>query len=255
MSEIGIDVQAHRDWLLSLLPVRGGAVIVDLGCGNGSDLIRLASRHPEGDIRLVGIDASEKSIAAATENSRHDARIRFQHDHLKSNLPFEDGSFDIVYSNNLLECMASPEGFAREIVRVLRPGGKAVIAHWDWDSQLFDGSDKPRVRRLVHAFADWQQAWMDHADGWMGRRLWRTFAAVPELEGDVHARVLTNTVFEAPWFGYSRAQDFRALVKRGLATAEDCDGFLQEQGTLASEGRYFYSITGYAYVGIATGSE
>ena len=185
MSEIGIDVQAHRDWLLSLLPVRGGAAIVDLGCGNGSDLIRLAARHPESDIRFVGIDASEKSIAAATEKSVHDARIQFQHDHLKAKLPFTDGSFDIVYSNNLLECMTSPEGFAREIARVLRPGGKAVIAHWDWDSQLFDGTDKARVR---------------------------------------------------------------------LATAEDCDGFLHEQGTLASQGRNFYSITGYVYVGIVTGS-
>lgn len=51
----------------------------------------------------------------------------------------------------------------REAVRVLRRGGQLVVGHWDWDSQLFDGSDWALVRRLVHASADWQQAWMAHA--------------------------------------------------------------------------------------------
>jgi SAM-dependent methyltransferase len=249
MSDIAKDVEIHRDWLLSMIPVHDGAAIVDLGCGTGRDLIALASRHPRGSVQFLGIDASEKSIAAASEQSRHDNRIRFQHHHLESQLPLPAASFDVVYSNNLLECLADARAFAREIARILRPGGTALIAHWDWDSQLFDGTDKARVRRLVHGFADWQQAWMDHSDGWMGRRLWGTFAPSALFDGDIHARVLTNTIFEAPWFGYSRAQDFRALVKRGLATAEDCDAFLQDQATLSAHNRYFYSITGYAYLG------
>jgi hypothetical protein len=139
--------------------------------------------------------------------------------------------------------------FAREVARILKPGGWAVIAHWDWDSQLFDASDKPLVRRLVHAFADWQQAWMDYSDGWMGRRLWGTFAATGLFEGTLHARVLTNTVYAPPWYGHARAQDFRALVKRGLATEQDYHWFIGEQEALSTQGRYFYSLTGFAYVG------
>jgi hypothetical protein len=114
---------------------------------------------------------------------------------------------------------------------------------------VFDSHDKARVRRLVSAFADWQQGWMAHADGWMGRRLWGVFNPVAGLAGTAYARVLTNTAFQAPAFGYENAQAFRALVRRGLATAEDCEEFLSEQAALHDRGQYFYSITGYAYVG------
>jgi hypothetical protein len=109
--------------------------------------------------------------------------------------------------------------------------------------------DKPLVRRVVQAFADWQQAWMDHSDGWMGRRLWGAFNSTGLFEGDVYARVLVNTKYAVPWYGHARAQDFRVLVKHGLVSAEDCSRFLADLDALSREGRYFYSITGYAYVG------
>src|SRR5262245_41349351 len=155
------------------------------------------------------------------------------------------GTFDVVYSNNLLECLTSREAFAREIARILRPGGLAVIAHWDWDSQTFDGTDKARVRRLIHTFADWRQAWMDHSDGWMGRRLWASLAPTGLFHGRIHARVMTNTVYSPPWFGHARVQDLRAPVKRQLAEAVDYEAFLADQAALSAAGRYFYSITGY----------
>jgi hypothetical protein len=56
-------------------------------------------------------------------------------------------------------------------------------------------------------------------------------------------------VYEAPFFGHDNAQAMRSLVKRGLADASDVDGFLRDQQELYEQGRYFYSITGFAYVG------
>jgi SAM-dependent methyltransferase len=165
-------------------------------------------------------------------------------------LPFETATVDAVFTNNMLECLAEPVKCAREIGRVLRPGGTVVAAHWDWDSQLFDGSDKATIRRLVHAFADWQQSWMEHSDGWMGRRLWGTFAATGCFDGSMHARVLTNTAFETPWYGHARAQDMSALARRSRVNAEEVAEFLDEQAALHAQGRYFYSITGLAYVGM-----
>jgi hypothetical protein len=101
----------------------------------------------------------------------------------------------------------------------------------------------------VAAYADWQQAWMAHADGWMGRRLWGVFNATGRFAGAVHARVLTNTAYEPPWFGHENAQGFRGLARRGLAAAEDVERFERDQRALHADGRYFYAITGFAYVG------
>jgi SAM-dependent methyltransferase len=248
MTALSDDVRGHREWLLGLLELPSAGVVVDLGCGRGDDLRRLATRHLDGDVRLIGLDASAESIEAARAAAT-DPRLDFACVDLGQRLPFADGSIDVVYSHNLLECLGDPCTFASEVARVLRPHGQAVIGHWDWDSQLFDATDRALVRRLVHAYADWQQAWMDHADGWMGRRLWGVFNAAERFRGVVHARVLVNTTYAAPWFGHANAQAFRALVRRGLADADDVERFAHEQAELDRRGAYFYSITGFAFVG------
>jgi ubiquinone/menaquinone biosynthesis C-methylase UbiE len=249
MPDLAPDVRAHRDWLLSLSSVPDAGLWVDLGCGTGDDALTVAARCLQPELRIVGLDASAKNIELAIANRGGDSRVVFREHRLTANLPFESRTVDVVYCNNLLECVGDRAAFVRDIARVLKPGGRTVMAHWDWDSQLFDASDKQLVRRLVHGFADWQQAWMDYSDGWMGRRLWGTFAATGLFEGTLHARVLTNTTYASPWYGHARAQDFRSLVKRDLATERGYQRFIAEQEALSAEGRYFYSITGFAYVG------
>jgi SAM-dependent methyltransferase len=243
------DLREHQDWLLSFVNMPEGGTIVDLGCGNGSDLLALAARYPDPAARFIGIDASQTAISSAATRAAGDPRVMLREHRLDDRVPLADGSVDAVYSHNLLECIGDRAAFAREIGRILRPGGVAVIAHWDFDSQVLDGADKAAIRRLVHAFADWQQPWMEHADGWMGRRLWGTFAPTRLFDGTIHARVLTNTTFAPPWYGYARVQDFSSLVKRGLANEEDYRHVVTDLEDLSREGRYFYSITGYVYVG------
>lgn len=224
---------------------------MDLGCGRGEDLSLLAARHDSADVQFVGIDAAAGAVAAASATLAADPRASVRCAPLDGRLPFDDRSIDLLYSHNLLECLSHPPALAHEALRVLRPGGRLVVGHWDWDSQLFDGSDKALVRQLVHAYADWQQAWMAHADGWMGRRLWRVFRGSGLLDGAVHARVLTNTTYEPGYFGYDNASALGALARRGLVPAVEYEGFIEEQAALGAAGRYFYSITGFAYTGSA----
>lgn len=248
-TELPEDRRAHREWLLALAAVPAAGLVVDVGCGRGEDLCLLAAAHPGVGLRLVGLDPSAESLAVAAERAAGDTRVSFRTGRADDRLPFDDGSVDVLYSHNVLECLADPGAFAREAARVVRPGGQVVVGHWDWDSQTFDGADKARVRRLVHAYADWEQAWMEHADGWMGRRLWGAFNPTGAFAGRVHARVLTNTAYAPPHFGHENARALRSLVRRGLADAADVEAFEREQRELHERGRYFYSITGYAYVG------
>ena len=245
----GPDRRAHRDWLLPFAPLPPGGLAVDLGCGRGGDLLALAARHPDPHARFLGLDGSDAGVAGARAAAACDARVRFDVATLGTRLPFDDASVDLVLSQNLLECLGGHDTFAGEVARLLRPGGVAVIAHWDFDSQLFDGGDRALVRRLVHAYADMRQPWMAHHDGWMGRRLHGVFAPARSFDGEVHARVLTNTVYAAPWYGHAMARSFGSLVKRGLATAEEYARFVSDLERLADAGRYFYAITGFAWVG------
>lgn len=249
MTEPSADLAAHREWLIGRTAHVARGTIVDLGCGRGGDLRLLAERHRSADVRLVGLDVSADAVATAEQALAGDPRIYVRRASLEGRLPLDDASVDLAYSHNVVECLASADDFAREVVRVLRPGGQVVVGHWDWDTQIFDGRDKALVRRLVAAYADWQQAWMAHADGWMGRRLRGIFDATGALDGEVQARVLLNTTFSPGHFGYENAQALGALVRRGLASPTEWARFLQEQEDLAREGRYVYGITGFAYVG------
>jgi SAM-dependent methyltransferase len=246
MIELPADRRAHVEWLLDLTALPHGGLAVDVGCGRGDDLCLLAGRYPDPDSRFVGVD---RVAAASGLEELRDPRVTFRSAALDETLPFDDATLDLVYSHNLMECLPDHGRFAAEVARVLRPGGQAVIAHWDWDTQVYDGSVKAGVRRLVASFADWQQAWMAHADGWMGRRLSGIFARTGRLDGHVRARVLTNTEFASPWFGHANALAMGGLVKRGLASADDYEQFLHDQAALYARGKYFYGITGFAYVG------
>jgi SAM-dependent methyltransferase len=242
------DVTQHRDWLLSLVPAPMTGLWVDFGCGTGTDALRLAESQAQPGLRILGIDENRESIEAAQRSAKSDPRLGFRQHSLRAVLPLDDASVDVAFSHNLIECLADVPAFVSELARILRPGGYVVMAHWDWDSQLFDGDDKLRNRRLVHAFCDWKQDWMEHADGWTGRRLWSIFNSSMLFDGAVRARVFTNLSFSPECYGYARAQDMKSLIPLGLASDADVQSFLADQAALDAKDRYFYSITGYAYV-------
>lgn len=242
------DTSWLRDRIHSLLHAGAAAAILDLGCGRGTDLLELGAMVPPG-ARLVGVDASARSVDAARAATRDDPRYTLLEHDVSDGLPFPDDEFDRVMSINLLECIPDKQRLLREVHRVLRPGGIVVFAHFDWDSQLLDGHDKDLVRKIVHAFGDLRQTWMADADAWMGRRLWRTFQASGLFEGSVEPLVLTSTRFEPGTYGWDRVQDFRGLVRQLRISQNEYDAFLTGIQELAAADQYLYSITMYVYVG------
>lgn len=107
-------------WLDDALRDRRGLIALDVGCGAGGTLTRLAAR-PEID-RVYGIDASPHALALAGRDNRLSLGSVL-------NLPFADESFDLIVCFDVLQHL--PSGGDRvavaEIERVLRPGGIALV--------------------------------------------------------------------------------------------------------------------------------
>ena len=238
-----------RDFIYSLIEIKPQMSILDLGCGSGYDLGRI-SQLVDGKSTFYGIDMSKKAISTAKKDYNSDSRFKFVHGDTSKTIEFNNASFDLVFSNNMLECIIDKQALLKEVHRVLKPGGQVVFAHYDWDSQLFDGNNKALVRKIVQTFNDWKQGWMTDLDSWMGRRLWRVFQESGLFKnGKIETYVLTNTKFEEPFYGYMRAQDFGVMVRRNMITEEEYFSFLEEIKKLAAHDQYFYSITMYIYVG------
>lgn len=249
MDGLSPDRAEHRRWLHSLIDYESIGSLLDVGCGIGRDVLEFARRNEREDARLLGIDASAKAIHLATQAAADDPRVTFMEYRVANSLPFDDASFDVVFSADLLECIGNRSEFLRDVARVLRPSGQVVFAHWDWDTLTFDGPDKGLVRRAVHRFADMQQKWMDHCDGWMGRRLWSAFQATGLFEGSIQAHVLVNTSYEEPLHAHMQMGAFESLVKRDLMTSDDYAALMSHVERAAAANQFFYSLTSYAYVG------
>jgi SAM-dependent methyltransferase len=90
--------------------------VIDLGCGAGDSVDLFRSVDPE--VNWVGVDI-ERSPEVG-ERTRADAEfVTFD----GRRLPFEDGSFDLVYCKQVLEHVEHPRDLIAEAARVLRPGG------------------------------------------------------------------------------------------------------------------------------------
>jgi glycosyltransferase involved in cell wall biosynthesis/ubiquinone/menaquinone biosynthesis C-methylase UbiE len=100
-----------------------GEDVLEIGGGVGTDLVQFA-RH---GARVTDVDLSAGHLDHARQNFElRGLQGRFVH-HDAETLPFEDNSFDLVYSNGVLHHTPNTERIVSEIRRVLRPGGRAII--------------------------------------------------------------------------------------------------------------------------------
>ncbi len=122
----GVDeIQPAIDRLaeLGILPERNRAL--DFGCGAGR-LSNALAMHFE---QVVGVDISPPMLEQARRLDRSDGRITFQLNETADLSSFEDDSFDLVYTDLVLQHLPPvlAEGYVREFARVVRPGGAMVI--------------------------------------------------------------------------------------------------------------------------------
>ncbi len=110
----------------------GDGALLDAGCGTGSLAAALAGRYP--DRRIVGIDVAEPYLDFARGREELKAVEFLKQD--AQGIDFPDASFDGAGALIALNFMSDPLQAAREMVRVVRPGGTLVAAAWDFRGGL-----------------------------------------------------------------------------------------------------------------------
>lgn len=105
-----------------------GETVLDLGSGAGLDCLLAAQRvGPQG--RVIGVDMTPEMVERARENARRAgvANVEFRLGEIEE-LPVEDNSVDIVISNCVINLSPDKARVFGEAYRVLKPGGKLVVA-------------------------------------------------------------------------------------------------------------------------------
>lgn len=131
------------DWGLAHTSVEKHYIILDVGCGGGRTVSKLADAAAQG--KVYGIDFSEESVAASkrTNASWIDmGRVEINHGSV-SQLPYSNAMFDLVTAVDTHIWWPNLPGDMREIFRVLKPGGRLIVT-----AEVYKGATT-RVSKLL----------------------------------------------------------------------------------------------------------
>jgi len=134
------------DWGLQHVSIGRHDTILDVGCGGGRTVHKLAASAHDG--KVYGIDHSEASVAVCRRNNRHlvqIGRVDVRQGSV-SQLPFADNMFDLVTAVETHFYWPDLPADLREVLRVLKPGGKLLVI-----AEAYKGG---KHDKLLQKFAD-----------------------------------------------------------------------------------------------------
>ena len=251
----GMDTTSHwpavrqlRAWERDRLALIRGERLVDVGCGPGDVVIGLSSDVAETG-SAIGLDVSAAMVEQARRRATDaGAAVEFQVADALS-LPLATGSVDACRSERMLQWVPDIEAAARELVRILRPGGRLVVTDTDWGSLTLDLPSPDLaddVRRAMHAargpgfrvgarllniFRDLGLVGVDCA---AATHVWTSWdpEAGPGVTGFVPIRFILPQLADA-----------------GLLDRDRADQFIAEIEGAARRDRIFMSVTMYSVFG------
>jgi len=146
-----------------------GALVLDVGCGDGVTAEHLARRF---GLRAIGIDPS----AALLRRGRERCPALDLREGRAERLPLPDASVDAVLAECVLSLLDESAAAVDEWARVLRPGGRLLV------NDLFRRAEPDAARRLLAERGFVVEAWEDHS-GALARLVW-DLAGSGALGGD-----------------------------------------------------------------------
>ena len=232
------DVVEQRRIIVGALSLRPGRRVLDIGSGPGFLACEMAAAvGPSGSV--TGIDPSQamRSLAAGRQAPAH---VTFGPGNA-TDLPFDDGTFDVVTSTQVYEYVADMPRALAEACRVLRRGGRLLVLDTDWDSIVWASSDANRMRRILGA-------WDEHlADPYLPRRLAGLMADAGLEVTDCRAVPLLNTSYTENSYSAGLIGFITAFTPgRGGVTGDEARAWADDLTSLGRD--YFFSLNRYLFI-------
>ena len=235
------DVSPVGEWKersFALLEPAPGAVLLDVGCGTGEDVVALAQRVAPGG-RAIGVDASAAMIDEAMRRAAGAASPVDLHVCDARRLDLPDASVDGCRTERTLQHLERPQEGVAEMARVLRPGGRIVLAEPDWGTLVVDPGD-PAIGRDVAAVAAERVR-----SGTVGRRLKRLLVEAGLTEVGVIARTLVVTDLTQALLLFDLDGALTRAVELGRVNPARAAGWRADLVRADAEGRHLTAMTAF----------
>ncbi|MEU6023624.1 methyltransferase domain-containing protein [Micromonospora sp. NPDC047134] len=138
--------RAYQQRLRELLHPTPGRRYLEVGAGTGASAAQLRDAH---DVSVATVDRSLTMAAAMRARGLTRCAVADAH-----HLPFRTDAFDGAWADRTVQHLADPRAAVTDLVRVVRPGGRIVLADPDYDTQVLDIADQDLARRVLRFRAD-----------------------------------------------------------------------------------------------------
>lgn len=236
------EVEAIRATMRERLAVTPGKRFLDIGSGLGNEALRIAELVAPGG-SVVGVDKSEMLITEAQRRaSQADLPVEFiVGDAQQLDLP--DSSFDGARAERVFMYLPDPEQALREMIRVVRPGGRISMFEFDNDGMLID-TPTPDLRDITRRLVRFNSESLP--SGPIGSQLPRLFRKAGLVD------VTAQPFGAAPPLWLLRKAlggTYEQAVVAGVVTAEELAAFWAYQEQADARGDLFGMYAGFIISG------
>jgi ubiquinone/menaquinone biosynthesis C-methylase UbiE len=235
-------IRAYKQKTFTLLEIKEGDWILDVGCGAGEDALALAQIVGSTG-KVVGVDNSVIMVAESQKRAKGtDNPVEYRWSDVNC-LDFAEGAFDGCRADRVLQHLEDPHLALREIVRVARSGARIVVSEPDYETLIVDTGRPTLTRKILNFHCD------QIRHGWIGR----------QLPGIFKGLGLTGVGVAAETFVFTQADlaDRVVGIKSAAVKAYEMDAISAEEAAewlgiieeMSEADRFFCAITGFVVVG------
>jgi SAM-dependent methyltransferase len=233
------DVRGQREETLRLLALSRGEAVIDVGCGPGflcESMADLVGAHG----RVLGIDVSPDLVELARRRNQRGWLHYAPGDAMTLAVP--ERSFDVAVCAQVLEYVPDADRGLREMHRVLKAGGRALIVDTEWDSVVWHSVEPTRMANVL-------AAWEAHCtDPRLPRTLIpRLRAAGFVVEGASGYPIINTTYVDDNYSGGLAGLIVDFIRKQASVPPEELDAWRAEQQALSGKGEYFFATVRYMF--------
>jgi ubiquinone/menaquinone biosynthesis C-methylase UbiE len=234
-------IERLRVWALAAGDTQPGEVCLDIGSGTGVITRRQAAAVGPGG-QAIGLAPNAMLRTVAEERTSATGSTAEFRPGLATAIPLPDASVDLVWCERVLQHVPEPEVAIREIARVLRPGGRALLLDSDHESRVESDIDPEVARAMLLAFIG------QLANGRSARSIPRqAMAAGLVVDPDIGSSALVYTQEELRDSELHRLAADQAVAE-GRITREQGDEAVLSMTAAARQGWAFSTVTVFGFV-------
>ncbi len=237
-------IQEGKERSFSLLGLKLGDVVLDVGCGTGDDVISL-SKIVGDKGRAVGLDSSEAMINEARRRAAksNTTNVEFRAGSV-CQIDFPDETFDGVIADRIFIHLEEPGKALGEMIRATKRGKGRIVTHDpDWDSFVIDSEFKSATREIIKTQSDLLK------NGVAGSKMYGMFKKAGLIDVTVSGGPVVFTDYN-PYFQHlelDRAS--KVCVEKGAISAEERQKWIADLQRKGEHGRFFAAFMTFRVAG------